>query len=131
MHESPPMLRAARGGSPIGARAKGCSGAATTRSLLRPAEAGGGNLVLGALNEAGGSTRLYTPSFSNYNQNVFLNGSSGSVVGSNQKADGVGVAGFASGQNGTAMTATTDGDSSTIGLRATSDPEASRLTPTP
>lgn len=86
-------------------------------------EAGGGSLVLGEINESNSPTRIYSPVFGNYDQNVFLTHSSGSVVGSTSRTGGVGVAGYASGQNGIAINAQTDGHSSTFAVKATSDPE--------
>ena len=99
--------------------------AAVGSAILGPeaVDAGGTTLVLGEINESNSPTRIYSPSFSSYDQHVFLSHSSGSVVGNNQKTGGVGVAGYASGQNGVAVNAVTDGHSSTIGRRATSDPE--------
>lgn len=99
--------------------------AAVGGAILGPdaVEAGGSTLVLGEINESNAPTRIYSPAFGSYDQNVFLSHSSGSVVGASQKTGGVGVAGYASGQNGIAISAQTDGHSSTTGLKAISDPE--------
>lgn len=80
-------------------------------------------LVLGVINEAATVTRIYTPSFSNYNRAVLFTGPDYGLRAFSTQDSGTGIEGSASGINGVAISATTDGHSSTTALKARSEPE--------